>query len=226
MERDRALRQIAIIGLGRFGTSLAQHLAERGHEVFGIDCEEDAVQRAKDLVTHAMQVELYDPALVRELGLDEVDVAVVAIGADAEASILTTAVLLEAGVRYVVARANSPLHGMILERVGAHRVVYPEAETGESLAHSLRAPGITAYVHLGPDIGIATLRAPEAWIGRSLADLYRAGQYPLVVLVIQRGDETLAEPAPEERIQAGDNLALLVQESKLDDLRLRGPLDR
>src|SRR3712207_7204041 len=99
-----------------------------------------------------MQVELYDPALVRELGLDEVDVAVVAIGADAEASILTTAVLLEAGVRYVVARANSALQGMILERVGAHRVVYPEAETGEALAHSLRAPGITSYVHLGPDI--------------------------------------------------------------------------
>src|ERR687894_2908568 len=109
MERDRALRQVAIIGLGRFGTALAQHLAARGHEVFGIDCEEAAVQRAKDLVTHAMQVELYDPALVRELGLDEVDVAVVAIGADAEASILTTAVLLEAGVRYVVARANTAL---------------------------------------------------------------------------------------------------------------------
>ena len=226
MERDRTLRQIAIIGLGRFGTAVAQHLAKRGHEVFGIDCEEDAVQRAKDLVTHAMQVELYDPALVRELGLDEVDVAVVAIGADAEASILTTAVLLEAGVRYVVARANSALQGMILERVGAHRVVYPEAETGEALAHSLRAPGITSYVHLGPDIGIATLRAPEAWLGRSLADLYHAGQYPLVVLVIQRGDETLAEPAPDERIQAGDCLALLIQESKLDDLRLRGPLDR
>ena len=220
MERDRSLRQVAVIGLGRFGLAVAKTLAERGHEVFGIDCEEEAVQRAKDLVTHAVQVELYDPALVRELGLDEVDVAVVAIGADLEASILMTAVLVEAGARYVVARANSPLHGMILERVGAHRVIYPEAATGEALANSLRAPGITAYLELGPDMGIATLGAPAAWVGRSLAEIHRSGQYPLVVLVIQRGEETLAEPALDERIQEGDVLVILVPESKLDDLRL------
>ena len=226
MERDCTIRQIAIVGLGRFGLAVAGKLTERGHDVFGIDCEEEAVQRAKDLVAHAVQVELYDPALVRELGLDEVDAAVVAIGADVEASILSTAVLVEAGVRYVVARATSPLHGMILERVGAHRVIYPEAETGEALAHSLRAPGITAYVDLGPDIGVGTLQAPDAWIGRSLAEIHRSGQYPLVVLVIQRGEETLAEPGPEERIQEGDTLAILVQESKLDDLRLRHPQGR
>lgn len=225
-ERDSALRQVAVIGLRRFGLTVAQIMAERGHEVLGIDRDEEAVQHAKDIVTHAIQAELADEGLVRDLGLGEVDVAVVAIGDDVEASIFVTALLVEAGVPLVVARANSRLHGLILKRVGADRVIYPEYESGVALAHSLRASNLTAYIELGPDIGVSRLDTPKAWVGHSLADLQLEQGLPFVVLVIQRGVETIAEPSPDERLQAGDVLILLCQESRLDDIPCDQPEGR
>lgn len=136
-KRDRAIQQVAVIGLGRFGLSAAKTLVAQGHEVLGIDCKEEVVQRAKSLVTYAVQAELYNLEVVRELGLHEVDAAIVAIGTDAEANIFTTALLLEAGVRHVIARAHTPLHGSILQRIGAHMVVYPEVASGEVVALNL-----------------------------------------------------------------------------------------
>ncbi len=225
-ERDSALRQVAVIGLGRFGLTVARVLTARGHEVLGIDRDEGAVQLAKEVVTHAIQAEVSDEGLVRDLGLSEVDVAVVAIGDDTEASIFVAALLIEAGVPLVAARANSRLHGLILERVGVDRVLYPEQESGAALAQSLRAHNLTGYLDLGPDIGISRLTVPRAWVGHPLVDLQHDQEAPFVVLVIQRGDETIAEPAPTERLQAGDVLILLCQESKLDEIPCDQPEPR
>jgi trk system potassium uptake protein len=225
MERDRLSLQIAVIGLGRFGLAAARTLYQWGHEVLGIDCAAEAVQRAKDVVTHVVQADLVDTDLVRELGLHEVDAAIVAIEGNVEASIVSTTLLVDAGVPRVVARAHTPLHGTILERVGAHEVIYPEVASGEAVARRLRAPGIAEYLELGPDIGIGKLRAPESWVGRTLDELRLSLADPaFVALAIQRGDETLIEPAPDERVRAGDTLAVLVRESKLDELLL--PLRR
>lgn len=219
LERDRSIQQFAVIGLGRFGLAVAKTLADRGHEVLGIDRVEEAVQHAKDLVTHAVQAELYDSTIVHELGLPEVDAAIVAIGDDVEANIFSTALLLEAGVPHVIARANSPLHALILERVGAHRIVYPEGESGETVARGLRAPGVTEHIELTPNIGISKLRAPSAWCGHTLDELRLSEADPtFIALVIQRGKQTLSLPDPDEQIQAGDVLAILAQESKLDEL--------
>lgn len=222
-ERDRLVQQIAVIGLGRFGLAVGRTLAGWGHEVYGIDCKEEEVQHARDLLTHVGQAELYDVTDVKELGLDEVDVAVVAIGADIEASILTTTLLLEAGVRRVITRATTRLHGIILQRVGAHDVIYPEEVSGEMLARSLRAPGITEHIELSGEIGVNKLHAPAAWVGRTLAELRLDAHDPaFVALVIQRGEEIIATPSPEERLQSGDVLVVLCQESKLDELPLAG----
>ncbi|MDP9371523.1 MAG: TrkA family potassium uptake protein [Chloroflexota bacterium] len=221
LERDRSLQQVAVIGLGRFGLAAAKTLFDRGHEVLGIDHVEEVVQRAKEVVTHAVQAELYDIAVVHELGLHEVDAAIVAIGDHAEASIFSTSLLVEAGVPHVVARAHTPLHGLILERVGAHRVVYPEAESGEAVAQSLRASDVAAFIELGPDIGITKLGAPAAWVGRSLAALRLPEEGEVIVLAIQRGEETLVAPGGDERIGQGDILAVLCRESKLDELPQR-----
>ncbi len=220
-ERDKLVQQVAVIGLGRFGLTVARTLAGWGHEVYGIDCEEEQVQHAKDELTHVVQTELYDVADVKELGLDEVDVAVVAIGADIEASILTMTLLLEAGVRRVITRATTRLHGIILQRVGAHDVIYPEESSGEMLARSLRAPGITEHIELSSQVGINKLLAPDEWVGHTLDELRLSAADPaFIALAIQRGDETIAAPAPEERIRDGDVLAVVCQESKLDELPL------
>ncbi len=220
-ERDRLVQQVAVIGLGRFGLAVGRTLSQWGHEVYGIDCEEEEVEHAKDELTHVVQAELYDVADVKELGLDEVDVAVVAIGADIEASILTTTLLLEAGVRRVMTRATTLLHGIILQRVGAHDVIYPEQASGEMLARRLRAPGITEHIELSSEIGINKLHAPDEWVGHTLDELRLSAADPaFVALVIQRGEETISAPSPDERIQKGDVLAILCQESKLDELPL------
>ena len=218
-ERNRSLLQVAVIGLDRFGLAAAETLAKHGHEVLGVDRDEEAVHHAKDVVTHAVQAELYDMTLVRELGLHEVDAAIVAIGDDVESNIVSAALLLEAGVPYVVARANSPLHGIILGRVGVHRMVYPEVAAGEEVAQTVRAPEVTDFFELGPDVGIGKLEAPEGWVGRTLAELALSADDPtFIALVIQRGDETLANPDSGERVQAGDIVAILAQESRLDEL--------
>lgn len=225
-ERDSALQQVAVIGLGRFGLAVARVMAARGHEVLGIDCDEGAVQRAREIATHVIQAEIADEELVRELGLDEVDAAVVAIGDDTEASIFVTALLVEAGVPLVAVRANSRLHGLILERVGADRVIYPEQQSGEELAQSLRAANLTGYLALGPDIGVSRVAVPAAWIGRSVGELRDADASLFIVLAIQRGAETLAEPEAAERLRAGDVVVLLCQESKLDEIPSDRPAGR
>ena len=217
-ERDSALKQVVVIGLGRFGLTVARAMTARGHEVLGIDRDEAAVQEARDLVTHAIQAEITDAALVQELGLGEVDIAVVAIGDDTEASIFVTALLSEAGVPLVAVRANSRLHGLILGRVGANRIIYPEQESGEALAQSLRATNLTGYLELAPDLGISRLTVPSAWVGRTSGEVQREQATPFVILVIQRGAETVAEPGVDERLREGDVLVLLCQESKLDEI--------
>lgn len=221
-ERDATPRRFAVIGLGRFGMEVVQTLVGRGHEVLAIDRLEAPVQRAKEIATHAIQAEIVDADLIREVGLDEVDVAVVAIGDDVEASIFVTTLLVEAGLPQVAARANSRLHGLILARVGATRVVYPEQESAAALAQHLRAPNVTDYFALGGGIGVARLDAPRAWIGRTTGDLRRARPNPSVILAIQRGDETLAEPALSEPIREGDVLVLLCPDNNIDDI----PCDR
>lgn len=217
-ERDAAPRRFAVIGLGRFGMEVVQTLAGRGHEVLAIDRLEGPVQHAKEFASHALQAEIVDSELVQEVGLDEVDVAVVAIGDDVEASIFVTTVLVEAGIAQIAARANSHLHGLILTRVGATRVIYPEQESATALAQGLRAPNVTDYFALGGGIGVARVQAPRAWFGRTTDELRRARPNPSVILAIQRGDETLAEPGLSEPIREGDILVLLCPDNKIDDI--------
>ncbi len=217
-ERDTTSHRFAVIGLGRFGLEVVQVLTAHGHEVLGVDCEEGPVQRAKDIATHAIQAEIADSEMVRELGIDEVDVAVVAIGDDIEASIFVTALLVEEGIKEIAVRASSRLHGLILAKIGATRVLYPEQESAHALAQQLRSPGITNYFVLAGNVGIARLVAPKVWCGRTVGELRTAPIYPGVVLAIQRGAETAIVPGADEQIQAGDILAVLSSDSQLDDL--------
>lgn len=217
-ERDATPRRFAVIGLGRFGMEVVQTLAGRGHEVLAIDRLEGPVQHAKEIASHALQAELLDAELIREIGLNEVDVAVVAIGDDVEASIFVTTLLVEEGITQVAARANSRLHGLILSRVGATRVIYPEQESAAALAQHLRAPNVTNHFALAAGIGVARVLAPRAWFGRTTDELRSARPNPSVILAIQRGDETLAEPGLGEVIREGDILVLLCPDNNIDDI--------
>src|SRR5688572_14438306 len=147
-------RQVAVLGLGRFGSALARELARLGHDVLAVDSDERRVEELAAEVTHAAQADITDQEALQDLGLADFDTVIVAVSGQLEVSVLTTALLKRLGVRRIVSKAATDLHGSILQEVGAHRVVFPERDTGVRLAHSFAAPGVLDYLDVAPGYGL------------------------------------------------------------------------
>jgi trk system potassium uptake protein TrkA len=213
-------KQVAVIGLGRFGASLVATLYDAGHEVLAIDKDEKRVQEIASRCTHAVQADATSESVLAELGLKNFEVAVVAMGAAIESSVLCTILLRKLGVSYVVARADHDLHGSILERIGANRVVYPEHEMGGNVAHSVMLREVQDYMPMGTGRGISRLSSPGYLVGRTLKDLGfgSSGKSPVAVLMVQRGDELIFAPDMRETVQVGDVLTLCGRDDKLESL--------
>mgnify|MGYP000039939545 CR=1 FL=1 len=152
---------VAVIGLGRFGSALAIELVNGGHQVLGIDSDERLVQSLAGQLTHVVTADTTDEETLKELGLADVDSAVVAIGADLESSILTTSLLLQLGIKQVWAKANSKSHGKILQQLGAHHVIFPEYEMGRRVAHMVSGESLD-YVHIDEDFVMVKAVCPES----------------------------------------------------------------
>jgi trk system potassium uptake protein TrkA len=212
-------QQVVVIGLGRFGSALARELERLGHEVLAIDRSEQRVNDIAPDVTHALQLDAADEEALRSAGAAEFQTAVVAISTDAEPSIFATMVLKRLGVANVIAKAGSILHGEILSRVGADRVVFPERETGLRLAHSFNVPNVIDYLDVAPSFGIEKIRPPKSFVGKSLGELDLKGRLGLTPIAIRRGAQVFVNPAREERVAEGDELILIGRDEKLDQLR-------
>lgn len=208
--------RVVVIGLGRFGTSLARTLHALGYEVTGIDTVEKRVAAAADFVTMAVQGDGGDEALLRSLAVDRSDYGVVAQTENVETSALAAMILKRLGVGWVVAKAANDLHAELLRRVGADRVVFPEQDAGLRLGHSLSVRYINDYIPLSPFTGVAKLRAPAHFVGCSLGELCAPHAGRLDVLLIQRGREVITAPAPEDRIAAGDELLVVGADPTID----------
>ncbi|MFW6103211.1 MAG: potassium channel family protein, partial [Chloroflexota bacterium] len=154
-------RQVAVIGLGRFGSSVSRALHVSGQDVLAIDNDEARVRDISQHVTQAVQADATNEGVLRELGLENFEIAVVAMGTDIESSVLCTLLLRMLGVKYIIARADHNLHGSILERIGANRVVYPEHEMGTTVAHSVRLRNVQEYLPLTPEYGVSRFRSPQ-----------------------------------------------------------------
>ncbi len=179
------MRQFAVIGIGRFGFSVAKSLAEQGCQVLAIDRCEECVEEIADLVTQAVQLDATDEKTLRAVGVADVDVVVVAIGVNKEASIMTTLILQEIGVKEIIAKAISPLHGKVLKRIGANRVVYPEGDMGERLARSLASPSILDNLELSSEYGIFEILTPPSFVGKTLSELDIRAKFGLNVIAIK-----------------------------------------
>jgi trk system potassium uptake protein TrkA len=207
---------VAVIGLGRFGTSLARTLHELGYDVTAIDIGERQVAEAADFVTLAAQGDGTDEEMLRSLHVERSDVGVVAQGENLEASVLTTLLLKRLGVPWVVAKAKTALHGELLARIGADRVVFPERDAGVRLAHSLAVRHINDYIPLSPTTGVAKLTAPAPFVGQTLAALCGERQTKLNVLLIKRGQTLITVPHYDERVQAGDELLVVGPDREIE----------
>ena len=217
-------KQFGVIGLGRFGSAMATTLAELGHDVIGVDGDENRVHQLADVITHAIQLDATDARALRAAGVQDVDVAVVSIGENIESSLLVVMLLGELGIKTIVAKAVTPLHGRILEKLGVSRVIFPEREMAIRIAHSLVMPNVIDYIELSRDFSIVELPAPERFVGRTLKQLELRPRFGLTLIAIKRrsGDSdavvTNVAPTADEKIRQGDVLALLGSNERLSQL--------
>ena len=206
---DKQKKQFAVIGLGRFGTSVALTLQMLGNDVLAIDSDEDRVQRISDQVTHVVQADTTDENSLLTLGLRNFDAVVVAIGADVQANVATTLLLKELGVPYIVAKASNALHGKMLEKIGADRVVYPERDMGQRVAHSLISSNVLDYIELSPSLSLVEVTAPAIFVGHCLQQTNMRALYGVNVVAIKRYDLLIVPPNPDEVIQESDILIVI-----------------
>ena len=216
--RTRTVHRITVIGLGRFGRSVARTLHELGYEVIAIDMDERRVEEASEYVSLATQGDGTDEELLRSLQIERSDVVIVAQGSQLETSVLATLVAKRLGVPWVVAKATSELHGEVLRRVGADRVIFPERDAGVRLAHTLAVPGVDDYISLSPSSGVAKFFAAPNLVGRTLAEVYAAcgAQIQLSVVALKRGRHLIMNPSLEERIESRDELVVIGPDDEIE----------
>ena len=196
---------VLVVGLGRFGSSLALALSRLGHEVLGVDSRMELVQEYSGRLTHVVQADATSEAALRQIGAPDLDVAVVAIGSDIEASVLATGALIDLGIREVWAKAITSAHGRILERIGANHVVFPEAEVGERVAHLLSGKMID-FIQFDDDFAIVKTKAPAEAHGRTLGESALRTRYGVTIVGVKRPGKEFTYARPETEVHQGDLL--------------------
>lgn len=206
---------VVVIGLGRFGTAVARRLLDQGTEVLGIDSDPSIVQSLSSELPHVVHADSTDLSALRQLGVLDFSHAVVSIGSNLEASILTILNLSQMGVKDIWAKANDTQHGRIAERVGAHHVVYPEAEMGERVAHLVTGKMID-FIEFDDGFAIAKTRSPRETHGKTLAQSDVRKKYGITVVGIKRRHQDFIYAKAETEIKAGDHL-IVAGETRLVD---------
>lgn len=204
------MKQFVVIGLGRFGVSVATELYKMGHEVLAIDTDIERIEEIADTVTHAVCADATDEAELTALGLRNFDVAVIGIGDDIQASILVTMLCKELGVKYVLTKAKSDLHAKVLTRVGADKVVFPERDMGARTAYNLVSTNILDYIELSPDYSLVEISVPTLWEGQNMKELNLRVRYGINVMAIRHpsGDISVA-PQGTDMLEKNDVLVAI-----------------
>ena len=221
-------RLFAVIGLGRFGYSVADTLVKKGCEVLAIDRDEEKIQAISDIATFAVQCDATDERALKAVSAQNVDVAVVSIGENIEASILIVQTLREMGVKSIVAKAVAPIQGKILKNLGVEEVIYPERDTAMRLAHRLVSPNVLEYLELAPGYSIEEVSVSDRFSGLSLGEAKIREQHNLNIIGIKKqvtrmvkgsmmkGETFNFTPSPEDVIEKGDVLVMIGREEDLD----------
>lgn len=221
-------RQFAVIGLGRFGYSVAETLVKKGCEVLAIDREESKIQAISDLATFAVQCDATDERALKAVSTQNVDVAVVSIGENIEASILIVQTLKEMGIKSIIAKAVTNIHGKILTNLGVNEVIYPERDAAVRLAHRLVSPKVLEYLELAPGYSVEEITVPDKLAGLRLQEARIGEQYRLNVIGIKKQVTRMVKgrmvkdevfnftPAQEDIVEKGDVLVVIGKEEDLD----------
>ncbi|CAM3758681.1 potassium channel family protein [Marinicrinis lubricantis] len=202
-------KQFVVIGMGRFGSSIAQTLYELGFEVLAVDENEDKVQDVINVTTHAVQADCTDEEALKALGIRNFDVVVVAIGQDIQASILTTLMMKEMGAKQLIVKAQSELHGKVLTKIGADKVIFPERDMGVRVAHHLISPNIIDFIELSDDYSIVEITASTEMVGHTIKELDIRARFGCNVIAIRSNGKMNISPYADDVINEGDILIVV-----------------
>ncbi len=209
-----------MIGLGRFGSSVAKKLHQLGNEVLAIDEDEEHVQHISQCVTHAVQADATDEDVLRSLGIKNFDVVVISIGSHMQSSILATIIVKELGIKQVVAKAQNELHAKVLSKVGADQVILPERDMGIRTAYNLNASNISMldFISISDDYKIVKITPLEEWVGKSVGELHLRKSKGVNIITIETIDKKVNMPSPDTIIQKEDMLLVLCANKDLNRL--------
>ena len=214
--------QVVVVGLGRFGKSFASKMYNLGHDVMAIDIDPDKVQSMVGQVTYPVTTDASSEISLRELGVQDFDVGVVAL-ADVEVSIMVSVLFKTLNINKIIARESSDLHKDTLIRLGCDRVVFAEDEMGEQLANTIFSPNVTEYLELTPNMGISKLSIPKRIVGMSLSEagfINQPGNQKLTIISIKRGDNIILYPSNQEILNEGDEISIIGNNSNINKLIL------
>ena len=226
------MRRFAVIGLGRFGYSVAKTLIEKGCEVLAIDNDAEKVKDVSDFVTHAVEMDATDEEALRHAGVNYVDVAVVSIGENIEASILIVMTLKEMGVKEVLAKAVTSIHGKVLRNIGVSKVIFPERDMAIKVAASLAAPNILEQIELSPEYSIIETSVPKGLAGKTIKECDIKDRFNVNVIAIRKRVPIITEsgepdfieewnvsPSMDDMIEEGDVLVMIGNNEDLEKLK-------
>ena len=212
------MKQFIVLGLGRFGSSVATTLVELGHEVLGIDIDEERVDVLKDKITQVAQADVTEEKVLKELGVKNFDAAIVGIATDLETSILVTMMLKEMGLKYIIAKAQNNLHAKVLKKIGVDKIVFPERDMGARIAQRLVTPNIKDYIELEPEYNVIEIEALPEFTDKTLSELELRNKYGINVLAIKRNDSFNISPRAKDVIKKGDFLIVIGETKKITEL--------
>lgn len=208
-------KSYAVLGLGRYGSAVARELSKSGAEVLAVDIDEKVVNAVANELPICKCANITDPEVIKQLGISNVDVVVIAMAGNLEATVMAITLCKEAGVKTVIAKCAEEMHGKIFKRVGADKVVFPENESGNRLAKNLLSSGFVDMMELSSDVSIVELEIKKEWIGKSLIELNVRKKYGINIVAIRKGNTVQVNIDPEAPLESDMKLIVIANTAKL-----------
>ena len=212
-------KSYAVFGLGRYGIAVAKELVNNGADVLAVDIDEDIVNSAVADIPFCRCADITDPEVIKQLGISNVDVVIVAMANNLEASVMSVILCKEAGVKMVIAKCADEMQGKILCKVGADKVVYPENESGVRLAKNLLSAGMVDLIDLSDDISVIEIPVREKWVGKTLIELDLRKKYAINIIAIRNGEDILVNVDPNVQLSNEMQLVVIINKTNINKLK-------
>lgn len=212
-------KSYAVFGLGRYGIAVATELVNNGADVLAVDIDEDIVNSAVADIPFCRCADITDPEVIKQLGISNVDVVVIAMANNLEASVMSVILCKEAGVNMVIAKCADEMQGKILCKVGADKVVYPENESGVRLAKNLLSAGMVDIIDLSEDISVIEIPVREKWVGKTLVELDLRKKYAINIIAIRNGEDILVNIDPNVQLSNEMQLVVIINKTNINKLK-------